>query len=30
MIDARNAVLPDEATKALDVEGYVASWSPES
>jgi hypothetical protein len=30
MIEARHAVLPDEATKALDIEGYVAFWSPES
>jgi homogentisate 1,2-dioxygenase len=29
MIDARHALLPGEATKELDVEGYVDSWTPE-
>ena len=28
MIDARHALLPGEASKDLDVEGYSRSWSP--
>jgi homogentisate 1,2-dioxygenase len=29
MIDTRQPLLPDEAAKDLDVEGYARSWSPD-
>ena len=30
MIDARHGLLPGEAAKDLDVEGYIRSWSPDA
>ena len=30
MIDARHALVPGEAAKDLDVEGYARSWSPDA
>ncbi len=30
MIDARHALVPGEAAKDLDVDGYAHSWSPDA
>jgi homogentisate 1,2-dioxygenase len=30
MIDARHGLVPGEAAKDLDVEGYIRSWLPDA